>query len=166
MDTLSHGLWGGAVFGARSRRLFWAAFACGVAPDLISFGPPTVQWALAGFPRIYRPGEPPDLSKIPTYVHSLYNVTHSLLVWGLLFAILWLVLRRPPWPFGAWGLHVLADIPTHTTRFFPTPFLWPFDTPYLDGFRWATPWFLIPNYLLLIAALVLVLRRHPARFSG
>ena len=39
MDTLSHGLWGGAVFGEKGPGTWKWAFFWGMAPDLFSFGP-------------------------------------------------------------------------------------------------------------------------------
>lgn len=51
---------------------------------------------------------------------------------------------------GAWFLHILMDIPTHTYRFYPTPFLWPVSDVKLNGFSWATPWFMIVNYSIII----------------
>lgn len=168
MDTLSHGLWGGATFGGASRKTFLLAFVCGAAPDVLSFGPTAAGWVLRGFPGDRKLGEPPDPASIPSYVHHLYNVTHSLLLWALAFLALWLVMGAlkkssvPPWPFVAWAFHILLDIPTHTTAFFPTPYLWPFSTPYVNGVHWATPWVLLTNWTLLLAALAIRWRRGRA----
>src|SRR6185436_4595384 len=125
MDTLAHGLWGGAVFGQKKREWKWA-FVLGMAPDLLSFGP----FFLTRFGDIasrwaHRTFEPPDPHIIPAYVYHAYNVTHSLVMWALLFGLVWAWKRRVYWPLAAWALHILCDIPTHSTRFFPTPFLWP-----------------------------------------
>src|SRR5438105_4033459 len=128
MDTLAHGLWGGAAFGRSSRKAFGQAFVLGMAPDLLSFGPAFATWAVTGFPRRV-PGEPPNPADIPHYVYSAYNVTHSLVVWAAAFALVWRWRKKPPVVFLAWPLHILCDIPTHTRRFFPTPFLWPLPTP-------------------------------------
>lgn len=152
MDTLSHGLWGGVACGRKSRMSFWLAFFLGAAPDLFSFGPLFLGWALSGFPETYKSGEPPNPALIPALVFQLYNVTHSLLVWLAVFSILYTALKRPPWVFGAWALHILCDIPTHTTRYFPTPYLWPFPTPFVNGFRWSVWWFMLLNYGTLAAA--------------
>jgi hypothetical protein len=108
-----------------------------------------------GFPEVWShsPGEPPDPAKIPPYVSALYDVTHSLPVFALGMLAAWILLRHAAWPFLAWGLHILCDIPTHTARFFPTPYLWPFETPVVNGIHWTTPWFMAVNYLLIAAAL-------------
>ncbi len=183
MDTLAHGLWGGAAFGLCQKR--WKqAFLAGVAPDLLSFGPFFLthlgdigeRWAKG------RHG-PPDPSTIPAYVYHAYDVTHSLVVWAAVFAVLWAVseyrstgvsgseqlqndvtpLPRYPvtplrslMPLGAWALHILGDIPTHSSRFFATPYLWPFPTPFYEGTSWGNKTFMLSNYAAL-AAVYLVL---------
>jgi len=66
----------------------------------------------------------------------------------------------------AWALHIVCDIPTHTTSYFPTPFLWPFPTPFVNGVSWAAPAFLAVNYACLIivyAAIFFYLRRGRMR---
>lgn len=149
MDILSHGLWGAIAFGRKSRASFWLAFVIGLAPDLFSFG---ILWTAATLGLSEKPdfshGTPPE-STIPLYVHQLYNVTHSFIIFILAFVLLWLLLRRPLWELSAWGLHVLVDIPTHSFAFFPTPFLWPLSTWKFDGWQWMTPTILVPNYVLL-----------------
>jgi membrane-bound metal-dependent hydrolase YbcI (DUF457 family) len=121
----------------------------GLAPDLFSFG---ILWTAATIGLSEKPdfshGTPPE-STIPLYVHQLYNVTHSFIIFILAFVLLWLLLRRPLWGLSAWGLHVLVDIPTHSFAFFPTPFLWPLSTWKFDGWQWMTPTILVPNYVLL-----------------
>ena len=173
MDTLAHGLWGSiavgrnnGISGRRSLLYFVIAALLGMAPDLIAFGPRFFQWAQEGFPN-YRiePGTyaAPALDSLSAYVFTAYNVTHTLLVWLLLFAVVWFVLRRPLWILMAWGLHILCDIPTHSTRYFPTPFLWPFKTPYVNGLHWAQPWFLILNYSLLACFFVWIFWRSRSK---
>src|SRR5262245_17903716 len=117
MDVLAHGLWGGAVFGRRTRWQWRAAFLLGAAPDLIAFGPffLSVRGNL-------------DWRVFPPYVHETYNVTHSLVIWALLAGTIWYFRKAFPWLLGAWGLHILFDIPFHEISFFPTPYLWPLPT--------------------------------------
>jgi hypothetical protein len=153
MDTLSHALWGGVLFGRASRGDFGLAFLLGAGPDLVSFGPAFAGWAAGGFKDMRRkPGEPPPMESIPRYVVKIYDVTHSLLVSGAVYGGLWWWRGRPPWVLGAWIFHILCDIPTHTRKFFPTPYLWPLKTPYVNGFRWAVTWFMALNYSALAAA--------------
>ncbi len=151
MDTLSHGLWGGIAFYGTSRNKFTAGICFGLAPDLLSFGlfhfthPTWFLQRLAG-----EVSGPPPIAILPEIVFHAYNLTHSLVVWSILFAVAWSLLKNPPWPFLAWGLHILFDIPTHNSGYFPTPYLWPFPTPFVEGVSWATPVFLLANYGTLL----------------
>ena len=150
MDIISHGLWGSVAFGRKNRKSFLLAFLFGVMPDLLSFG---IFFVLTLFGVFQRPDfgglEPPTNEMIPHFVHSLYNITHSLVVFVVLFALLWLIFKRPILEFGAWGLHILVDIPTHSSAFFPTPFLWPLSDFMVDGKNWSSPYIFIPNVVLL-----------------
>ena len=149
MDILSHGLWGAVAFGRRNRPSFWLAFLLGLAPDLLSFGILQLAVWLGMAPRPdFSHGTPPE-SSIPPYVHHLYDVTHSLVIFLALFLLVWALRKRPVWELGAWGLHVLVDVPTHSYAFFPTPIFWPLFSWKFDGWQWMNPVILIPNYLLL-----------------
>lgn len=149
MDIVSHGLWGAIAFGRRSRSSFWLAFMIGLAPDLLSFG---VLWMAATFGLAEKPdfshGTPPE-SSIPPYVHLLYNVTHSFIIFLIGFVLIWFLLKRPLWELSAWGLHIAVDIPTHSFAFFPTPMLWPLSNWKFNGWQWMTPYILIPNFVCL-----------------
>ncbi|HKY72812.1 MAG TPA: hypothetical protein VJL88_12915 [Nitrospira sp.] len=149
MDILSHGLWGAIAFGRRARPSFWLAFLIGLTPDLLSFG---ILWIAVWLGMADKPdfshGTPPE-STIPQYVHQLYNVTHSFIVFLVVFFLARALFKRPIWELAAWGLHVLVDVPTHSYAFFPTPILWPIFDWKFDGWQWTTPVILIPNYVLL-----------------
>lgn len=93
-------------------------------------------------------GTPPE-SAIPVYVHRLYDVTHSFVVFLIVFLVVWRVRKHPMWELGAWGLHVLMDVPTHSYTFFPTPVLWPLVAWKFDGWPWMTPGILVPNFVVL-----------------
>jgi hypothetical protein len=149
LDIVSHGLWGSLAFGRKSRPSFWLAFIFGIAPDFFSFGILYVATMLKiSEPPDFSNGTPPE-STIPLYVHYLYNVTHSFLLFLVVFALIWLLLKHPLWELGAWGLHILVDVPTHSYTFFPTPVLWPLFSWKFDGWQWSTSGILFPNYLLL-----------------
>jgi hypothetical protein len=138
MDVLAHGLWGGALFGRKTRWQWRWAFLVGMAPDIVAFGPFLVSQALSE-----------QWKAFPPYVYSTYNITHSLVVWAAVAAALWAIRKRFPWILGAWALHVVCDIPLHELSFFPTPYLWPLPTPLVDGVRWAQPSIVFPNYVAL-----------------
>ena len=141
MDVMAHGLWGGVVFGRKTRWQWRTAFLLGMAPDLLAFGPFLLT-------RIGRS----DFRAFPDYVYLSYSITHSLVVWAVVAGAIWSVRRRFPWILGAWGLHAVCDIPLHEISFFPTPDLWPLPTPFVNGIRWAQPALIIPNYVLLTLA--------------
>lgn len=182
MDTLSHGLWGGVTVGRNSRSAYWTAFAFGVAPDLLAFGPFFVGTLLGVYERPIIPaGGHPRESNLPVYVHTVYQYTHSLVIFALAFGLVWWIRarRRPAggvarlvaqgprslaglkawwalygdralWPMGAWGLHILMDIPTHSSSFFPTPFLWPVSDFTVNGIPWSAPYIFFPNVVGLL----------------
>ena len=169
MDVVAHGLWGGAAFVSQGRRKFTAAVILGMAPDLLSFGLFHIthpQWIEARV--LGQVSGPPPLEILPGFVFYAYNLTHSLLIWSLLFAVIWAWSRRCPWVFLAWGLHILCDIPTHNLSYFPTPYLWPLPTPYVRGISWATSWFMAVNYstLLVVYAGALWYRSKIARSTA
>ena len=153
MDVIAHGLWGGLFFSPQGRRRFFAGAVIGMAPDLLSFGifhvmnPGWITLRLAG-----EISGPPALAILPPYLFHAYNITHSLIVWAVVFGLFLLATKNPPWLLAAWLLHILCDIPTHTAKYFPTPFLWPFPTPFVNGIAWSTPWFMAANYATIILA--------------
>ena len=103
MDIVSHGLWGAITFGRKSRSSFWLAFVVGLAPDLLSFG---ILYAAAMLGLAETPdfseGTPPE-SSIPLYVHHLYNVTHSFIVFPT--PVLWPLFG---WKFNGWQWTTLS----------------------------------------------------------
>lgn len=150
MDTLSHALYGGIAFGRHSRFSYWLAFFFGMAPDLFSFGLLFITNLLGITHRPDWSAGPPPESMIPGYVHTMYDITHSLVVFAVVFALVWMIRHKPLWEMLAWPLHILVDIPTHSSEFFPTPFLWPLSDFHIDGHPWSRPEIFIPNVLILI----------------
>ncbi len=151
MDILSHGLYGGVAFGKRSKRDYAISFLFGIGPDLFSFG---VLYFVSLVTKASLPigrFEPPNYPIIPEYVSSLYSFTHSLIIYGIFFALLWWLGKKS---FAlltlGWPLHILVDIPTHSSAFFPTPFLWPVSHFHIDGVPWANPYIFFPNVILIV----------------
>ncbi len=165
MDILSHGLWGSIIFGRRNRRSFWIGFLFGIAPDFLSFG-------ILLFQRLYSSiltgnwvigtGKP-DLHEIPAYVSNLYDITHSFVIFLAVFGIVWLIRKKPLWEMLAWPFHIFLDLFTHSTSFFPTPYLWPFSYVPIDGIPWSTPIIFFTNafFLVLLYAVYFWKKKNP-----
>ena len=165
MDIFSHGLWVGAASKAINKRLkkpfnirlavFW-----GMLPDLVSFTIPFVWifWGLIfgglNLSDLPKPQEvepaPHDTLPVFRLTSLLYNISHSAVMFLIIFGILFLIFKRPFWEMTGWLLHILIDIPTHSYQFYPTPFLWPLSSWKFNGLPWETPWFLAVNYGAII----------------
>lgn len=167
MDIFSHGLWAavaakGINKSQNKRRVnVWAMAMWGVFPDLFAFAIP-FAWMIVAFVSgdvsggdfHARPaGEEstnPNMAGVFQLSHALYNMSHSLFIFAVVFWGVWLYFRQVRLELLGWLLHIIIDIPTHTAAFFPTPIFWPlFDWKFLYGFSWGQPWFLILNYSLL-----------------
>lgn len=151
MDIISHGLYGGVAFGRKSKKSFWLSFFFGIAPDLFSFGLFTVSVWLGLVHGLDWSAGPPDERLIPQYVHTLYNITHSFVAFAVLFGLVWWWRGKPLLEMLGWPLHILVDIPTHSSRFFPTPFLWPVSDFHVNGHPWSSPEIFIPNVILIVS---------------
>lgn len=169
MDILSHGLYGGVAFGRRNWKSFWLSFFFGIAPDLFSFGLyMTLSFLeLTGHPR-FSSGQHPTPDQIPLYIHALYNVTHSLVIFASIFGVVWFLRKKPLWEMSGWGLHILVDIPTHVDAYFPTPFLWPLSSFHVSGIPWSNPIIFIPNVILIMSLYLwfFVIRKYWKRPRG
>lgn len=170
MDVLAHTLWANAAArGAnavadRKGKKFhlsvgWTAW-WGVFPDLFAF---SIPFALR-FYNILVSGNPlstffmrPQVAGPEEFLngfglaHTLYNYSHSLVIWAVVFALVWAFYKRPRYELLGWVLHILIDIPTHVLAFFPTPLLFPIsDYKFPYGIQWSNPYFMIINYGLLL----------------
>jgi hypothetical protein len=164
MDILAHTLWTTAVAqkgnieGEKKNKkfkvnLFWVGFF-GIFPDLFAFTIPFIfsfykviigQQEFGSFSTRHQVADGFNLS------HTLYQYSHSLVLWLLVFLIIWLIFRKPRLELLGWALHILIDIPSHSAVFFPTPFLFPISSyvfPY--GVAWRTTWFMVLNYGALL----------------
>ncbi len=170
MDVFAHALWttGSALIARRASkrpiRLLRAA-AWGVLPDLASF---TIPAAV----RIWRVSTRQSSSLLPDgrgprfdWVWDLYNASHSAVIFAIVFAGFWLVLRRPVLEMLGWALHIFIDVFTHS-GLFSIQFLWPLSAIHVDGIRWEAGRALIVNYSALASFYFLLLCRGLIRMTN
>ncbi len=152
MDTLAHGLWTYAIFHkTKSSKL---AVLFGVLPDLISFTPFFITRIISNQFK----GRP-NSAGIPNFITSSYNFTHSLIIAIVAIILITLIMRKFYTFLLGWPLHILIDIPTHETTFFPTPFLYPISDLRISGISWGRPEMLAVNYLTLALVYAFLLNR-------
>lgn len=163
MDILAHALWATAGVAATHRR--WpmatrtavATVAFAAIPD-IGHMLPMLGWAITGdgsFANLWRyaialPGQEPA---VPTLVamlsHHFHCILHSAIVAGLATLLLCFALHRLWIPLLGWWSHILIDIFSHSSDFYPAPILYPITQRGFDGIAWNTPWFMVLNYTAL-----------------
>jgi len=167
MDIFAHALWTaatGLTVRRRVRRpisLGWLVF-WGVFPDVFSLAIPAVVriwWYLSGV----TPHLMPDAKSPPhfQFVWQLYYGSHSLVTFGFVFGVIWLLRKRPMLELWGWLLHIVIDIPTHV-GIFALHFLWPLSSFSVSGYRWENRWFFVANYgaLLLLLSWMWIQKRH------
>ncbi len=150
MDILAHGVYSVAlnktiIVKKKTRKEILESFFWGVMPDLFAFGPSFVIALFRGSNNHHALlGQFDSAARV-------YPFTHSLVVFGFVFLIAFLVTKKWHIPMLGWGLHVLLDIPFHTPAFYPTPFLFPISTyvfPY--GIEWGIPWVWVSLWLIAL----------------
>lgn len=175
MDILAHTLWAAAgakeinkISEKRNKKvkinIAWAGF-WGVFPDFFAF-------SFLFISRLYLlfvgklnadsfVGKPDIDSSVGfNLAHNLYQYSHSLVIWALVFVVVWFIYKRPRYELLGWALHILIDIPTHVLAFYPTPFLFPVsDYRFPYGMQWSNTYFMIINYVLLLIVWVRMLFR-------
>lgn len=144
------------------RTTYWGIFF-GIFPDILAFTP---FWAYIFYNflilrRKFEFVSPEDNGHIPWegLTGSLYNLSHSLVVWAVIFIVVWLILKKIPWMLLGWALHIGIDIFSHSNQFFPTPFLWPVSKFHVNAVSWAGPVFMIVNYGALLLLYLFVVPR-------
>ncbi len=150
MDILAHGLWTQLVFKDSPPETRILAVALSIAPDAIAFIPNIVYAMFSKKWKVWMHVNEETFDtvakEVPPWVYRIYDVTHSIPLWIVGFAIVWMVIGHVPWVAFAWLMHILIDIPTHTKKFFPTPFLWPISRFTIDGLPWERRWYMAANY--------------------
>ena len=139
MDTIAHGIWTYIIYFAHPKK--WWAVLIGIAPDVISFVPYFIIDYLLGF-------------SVQATFDLVYQYTHSLVIFAIVFIGIALFTRSAPLIFGAWGIHIVFDMFTHPMAYYPTPYLFPFNSPELLAFDYRTWGFLVVNYVLIIGFLL------------
>jgi len=181
MDTLSHGLWAGAVAKgvnlkfAKKIKPGWMAL-WGVFPDIFAFAP-VVIWMLwqmfyngVDFDDVPRPETMTPEVRNTFFVFRLtrvlYHMSHSLIIFLALFFLVWMfrryrLRRKKKSEEAILKDTIITDIPTHSATFYPTLFLWPLSDWCFDGVSWGNLPFIITNYtsLLVVYVLLKVVRR-------
>ena len=145
MDTISHALWGKGLFGDRKYK--WLPLFFGAIPDLASFGI-YFLYNLIVNPTTMKMGKP-ELSEIPSWVFSLYNFTHSLIIAILFIFIAYILKRDFCVSMLAWPFHIILDFFTHSIEYFPTPILWPISNYRFDGIPWSNQYIMIGNIVCI-----------------
>jgi hypothetical protein len=161
VDTFAHGLLSWLMFRKLPQnKQIWLSVFFGVMPDLFS-------WTIYLLYGLFLGGGhftgPPELSRIPPWVFTLYGVTHSLFVFGAVILLVFLLFKKVPVYLLAWGLHIAVDIPTHSREFLPTPFLWPVSEWQFPGLSWGTGWFFISYWCVLLGWSIVVFVRSRAK---
>jgi hypothetical protein len=139
VDTLSHALWGGGLFGYRGH--IWLALLFGALPDFPSFG---IFLTLSVIDGSFTFG-PPPLEIIPDWVMVNYDISHSLFTAFAVIVPVALWRRDIAFAMLAWPAHILLDVPFHSGDYFPTKLFWPLSDFYVDGFAWNTPLIWLSN---------------------
>jgi hypothetical protein len=169
MDTISHALWSWILFKSLNLKLkkkkfsFWQAAFWGMFPDIFAFVIPSFIFFILiisqkglnmlNFPTII---QSPPYSNI---IEMLYNISHSLVIFSLVFLLIWLIFKKPIWILFGWLLHILIDIPTHLKSHFATPIFWPISNFKINGLiYWREPVFMIIDIVFLIVAYLIIFR--------
>lgn len=140
MDIISHALLGAAV--VADEKLLWPALFFGAAPDILN-GIPTHLAMMRrkkkegmSFGRILKSFfSPEQWEGAPSWMHTIYGYTHSLLLALAIYIFLWVV--YPPWIIlmKAWLLHLAIDFLTHRD-WFAVRLLHPFSDWQAGLFNW------------------------------
>ena len=172
MDILAHALWAGigVTFARRrwiiNRRNAIATVTLATAPDVLHLLPIVGWWlfgdgSLAALTTyaIAQPGQEPVLPPLVELLsHHLHCITHSAIMAGTVTLLLWVALRSLWIPILGWWSHIVIDVLTHSSTFYPVPVLYPITERSFDGLAWNTPWFMVLNYVALAAVSLWLLR--------
>jgi hypothetical protein len=165
MDVFSHALWGNLEFRLipqtreHPHLIGWGIFFS-VFPDLLTFTYPFLWllWHRYIVKDLTKwPETPADYEALPIakITHTLYDYSHSIVIWTGVTAIVWAIMGSFPWILIGWVTHIFIDMPVHERDFFITPFLWPLSRFGIDGYAWNNRDFMAFNIITLIATYML-----------
>ena len=149
MDYFAHMFWSYIFYHKTKKPIYAVLF--GILPDSFS-------WLIFLFYNLFTRQQmgQPFVERIPQWVFTLYGISHSLIVFAVVLLVLYIISKKVPIYIFAWPIHIIMDIPTHTREFLPTPFLWPVSDWYFPGMSWGTSWFMILNYSLIVAFILII----------
>ena len=150
MDTISHALWGKGLFGYRKYK--WLPVFFGAVPDLASFGL-YFLYNLIINPTTMKLGKP-ELTDIPSWVFTMYNISHSLIIALLFIMLVYIIKRDVCFSMLAWPFHIILDFFTHSKEYFPTPIFWPISDYRFDGIPWSNQYIMIGNIVCIFFVFV------------
>ena len=150
MDTISHALWGKGLFGYRKYK--WLPVFFGAVPDLASFGL-YFLYNLIINPTTMKLGKP-ELTDIPSWVFTMYNISHSLIIALLFIMLVYIIKRDVCFSMLAWPFHIILDFFTHSKEYFPTPIFWPISDYRFDGIPWSNKYIMIGNIICIFFVFV------------
>jgi len=157
MDYFSHGIWS-YIFYHRTKVALYAVLF-GTLPDTVGWVP-FVIYRLATAPASFGP---PNPVTIPDWVWFSYGISHSLIVFGVVVALVLAIKKSVPVYIWAWPLHIFIDIFTHTREYLATPFLWPLSDYKFSGISWGSPSFMIPNVIVMIGFLIYIYLKQSSK---
>lgn len=136
----------------------WTTF-WGIFPDLFAF---TIPFVVGIATVVSNVGAPLTKGSWPLGLRGdlapmLYNYSHSLVIWLVVFIAAWIYYKRPRWELLGWALHILIDIPSHANGFYLTPLFFPISGwKFTHGVSWAHPIYMIVNYSAMVIAWIAV----------
>ena len=166
MDIVAHALWAGVAVDCVRRRVAVSrsaaitTIALAVAPDVLQLLP-MLGWIAFGKGAfaslsaysLASPGTEPAMpAAIALLTHHLHCVAHSAIIALAVTAIGWMASGRLWFPLLGWWLHIVIDVFTHSADYYPSPVFYPITMWGFHGIAWNEPWFLILNYVALLAA--------------
>ena len=167
MDILAHALWSALTakiinLKKKHKLSLLKTALWGIFPDLFAF---TLLFIILTLGTLFGTTPMPDHNNIEPAMRNgnisiitevLYEFSHSIVIFSIIMLVLYVSFGRIVREMFGWGLHIIIDIPTHSYKFYPTPFLWPFSEFRFDGISWGQSWFQILNYSTMVIVFLVI----------